>query len=132
MAAYQSIDKASQAVAQKIIDAQPALRQRRVREGLSFLSCPRRLILHAGPPIAFEGHAGTCSGSRRSVLRCLKVGHGDEGRPRGRSVRKRRSSHRTITSHTVADGRHHHRQHASLRGGERGRRESCLHGYPRG
>ncbi len=53
MSKYSSIEEANQAVAQKIIDAEPRLVDVvPAKEVIPELS--ERLILHAGPPIAFE------------------------------------------------------------------------------
>jgi hypothetical protein len=53
MATYSSIDQANAAVAQKIIDAQPRLVDV-VPAKTVIAALEERLILHAGPPIAFE------------------------------------------------------------------------------
>ena len=62
MAAYQSIDEANQAVAQKIIEAQPRFVDVvSAKDVIPELS--ERLILHAGPPIAFEDMPAPVQGS---------------------------------------------------------------------
>ena len=53
MATYSSIDEANAAVAQKIVDAQPRLVDV-VPAKTVIPALEGRLILHAGPPIAFE------------------------------------------------------------------------------
>ena len=51
--AYESVDAANEAIAQKIINAQPQfVGVTRAKDVIPELS--ERLILHAGPPIAFR------------------------------------------------------------------------------
>lgn len=62
MAGYDTIDEANSAVAQKIIDAQPRLvGVVRAKDAIPELS--EQLILHAGPPIAFEDMPAPVQGS---------------------------------------------------------------------
>ena len=72
MTKYKSIDEANEAIAKKIIDAQPTLVDV-VRAKTVIPELEGKLILHAGPPIAFERHAGPGAGRghRRGAVRGL-------------------------------------------------------------
>ena len=69
MTTYSSIDEANTAVAQKIIDAQPRLIDV-VPAKTVIPALEERLILHAGPPIAFEDMPNPVQGAAIGATLC--------------------------------------------------------------
>ena len=95
MTTYESIDQANEAIAQKIINAQPRLVDV-VPAKTVIPELGGRLILHAGPPIAFKDMPDPVQGA--AVGAALFEGWAADEAEARRVCERRWSSLRTITS----------------------------------
>ena len=96
MTTFKSIDEANEAIAQKIISAQPTLVDV-VAARTVIPELEGKLILHAGPPIAFEDMPDPVQGAAIGAVAVRGLGRATRSPPDG-SVRGRRSDSRRTTT----------------------------------